>query len=285
LYLKDITLICFDTRNVEAAIESMSYSLKKAKFQHSVLFTSNSLCTNEILLKAQKLDIKLEMISEIRSISEYSYFILANLSHYIKTKYCLVTQWDSWIIEVNSWDPKFLNYDYIGALWPHYKENQVGNGGFSLRSKQLLESTRKLIEENPDYHMPLIEDDYICREKRSDLEKIFKIKFASPSIANKFSIEGNSPPINCFGFHSMNNFNFAIQDNSELIHFLNKLSNYHFSNRASYDLAKNLIKEKRLDVAKIIIGRRFISNGFSKKHFKLLFFLTIKVCHIKLLRK
>jgi hypothetical protein len=285
LYLKDITLVCFETRNIEAAIESMRFSLTKVEFQKSILFTTENLCTNEIIIKAQKLNIRLEVISNISSISEYSYFILSKLSKYIETKFCLVTQWDSWIIDVNYWDPKFLNYDYIGALWPHYKENQVGNGGFSLRSKDLLESAKRLIEENPDYQIPLIEDDYICREKRSYLEKNFNIKFASAYIANKFSCEGNGTPINCFGFHSMNNFNFVMQDNSKLIQFLSILSNYHFSNRASYDLAKNLIKENRLDVAKFIIRKRLNSNGLSKKHLKLFLFFCIKICSNKLSKK
>jgi hypothetical protein len=282
LMLKEVTLVCFDTRNIEAAIESMSYSLNKVQFEQSILFTSDTLCTKEVLMRAKKLNIKLEIISEISSITEYSHFILSKLSHYITTSYCLVTQWDSWIVYPDFWDPKFLKFDYIGAIWPDHKENQVGNGGFSLRSKKLLESTKKLIDENPDYHIPLIEDDYICREKRLDLEKNFKIKYASPAIANKFSIEGNGEPINCFGFHSMNNFNFVIHDNLKLIHFLNKLSNYHFSNRASYDLAKNLIKENRTDVAKLIIKKRLVSNGWSKKHLKLLLFLTIKIFQSKL---
>ena len=90
------------------------------------------------------------------------------------------------------WDPKFLNYDYIGALWPHYKENQVGNGGFSLRSKKLLESSRKLIEENPDYNLPLIEDDYICREKRLDLEKNSKKIDSITWVADKSKVQLNN---------------------------------------------------------------------------------------------
>ena len=44
-----------------------------------------------------------------------------------------------------AWRPEFLDYDYIGAVWPHVLDKyNVGNGGFSLRSKALLEACRAL---------------------------------------------------------------------------------------------------------------------------------------------
>ena len=130
LSLKEVTLVCFDTRNVEVALESMNSSLSQVKFAESVLFTSKVLCSEDVINKAKMLDIKLEFVSEIKSITEYSYFILTKLDKYIHTKFCLLTQWDSWVIDSKFWDSDFLNYDYIGAIWPHYSENKIGNGGF-----------------------------------------------------------------------------------------------------------------------------------------------------------
>ena len=57
---------------------------------------------------------------------------------------------------------------------------------------------------------------------------------------------------------------------------INKLENNHFTNRASYDLAKKLILEGRFEIAKLIIKKRLISNGMNKKHLKLLLLLKIK---------
>ena len=80
------------------------------------------------------------------------------MKRYINTKFCLVTQWDGWVINSQKWNSEFLNYDYIGAIWPDYSSNQIGNGGFSLRSKKLLRSTRDLIENDPKMPINLIED-------------------------------------------------------------------------------------------------------------------------------
>ena len=276
LSLKEVTLVCFDTRNVEVALESMNSSLSQVKFAESVLFTSKVLCSEDIINKAKILDIKLEFVSEIKSITEYSYFILTKLDKYIHTKFCLVTQWDSWVIDSKFWDSDFLNYDYIGAIWPHYSENKIGNGGFSLRSKRLLESTRHFIMSNSDFLTPLIEDDYICRQNRNIFEEKYQIKFPTNEVANKFSVEGNGTPLKSFGFHGMSNFNFVIKKDSDLKRLINKLSDEYFLNRESYDLTKSLLKEERIAIARLIIKKRLNINGLSKKHIKLVLLLHIR---------
>ena len=79
LKLNTVTLVCLDTRNVEAAIDSMSRSLSKVKFAENILFTSKTMCTKELKVKANLAGIKLEYVPEIKSITEYSLFILSNL--------------------------------------------------------------------------------------------------------------------------------------------------------------------------------------------------------------
>ena len=280
--LKDITLVCFDTRNVEAAIESMRYSLSQVQFNQSILFTKEALLSDSIKKKAKKLGIKIELVTDINSISEYSYFVLVHLEKYINTQFCLITQWDSWIIDKKNWDYKFLNFDYIGAIWPNYKENQIGNGGFSLRSKKFLKSTKDFILNQNIIPEPLIEDDFICREKRFVFERKYQIKFSDIRSANKFSVEGNGFPIDCFGFHSMSNFHEAIKDDSNLSNFINKLINENFMNRESYDLAKNLLNQNRIDVARLIISKRYNSHGISKKHVKIVALLFYRKSLIEL---
>ena len=284
LSLKEVTLVCFDTRNVEVALESMNSSLSQVKFAENVLFTTKALCSEDVINKAKMLDIKLEFVSEIKSITEYSYFILAKLDKYISTKFCLITQWDSWVIERKFWDSDFLNYDYIGAIWPHYSENKIGNGGFSLRSKRLLESTRNYIVSMPDFSSPLIEDDYICRERRNIFEEKYQIKFPTNEIANRFSVERNGVPLRSFGFHGMFHFNFVIKKDFDLRRLINKLSDECFVNRASYDLTKSLLEEKRITVAKLIIKRRLKLTGLSTKNVKLVFLLLIRTYLIKVMQ-
>jgi hypothetical protein len=71
----------------------------------------------------------------------------------------------------------------------------VGNGGFSLRSRRVLEASREL-----PLDPPLIEDVIICRRCRPDLERQ-GIRFAPEAVASRFSYERMPPRGDEFGFH------------------------------------------------------------------------------------
>ena len=274
--LEEITLVCIDTRNINAGLDSMSCSLSQVKFAKSILFTSESLCSKEVVNKAKIHNINIEFITELNSISEYSFFILAELDKYITSKFCLITQWDSWVIDSKYWNSNFFKYDYIGAIWPHYSKDTVGNGGFSLRSKKLLESSREFIKDNPIVASPLIEDDYICRENRSKFEDLYHIKFPPIDIANEFSVERNGIPINSFGFHGFFNFNVVIKNDSVLKKLISSLHDECFLDIASYDLTKSLLKEKRISIAKLVLKRRLRATGVTTKNARLTIFLLVK---------
>ena len=77
----------------------------------------------------------------------------------------------------------FLAWDYIGAPWVYKnRPSEVGNGGFSLRSRALLQATMSLPW---DGHEP--EDAAICRTMRPQLESQFGLKFAPLNLAARFS--------------------------------------------------------------------------------------------------
>ena len=151
----------------ELAAMALEKSNFHADFGDSILFSHQEIKSDSFRY------IKIE---KIESRSEYSEFILKHAVSHIKTSYILIIQWDGYIINPNSWDDRFLNYDYIGAKWGwHQDGNTVGNGGFSLRSKKLLE-----IMAGTQFQMisKLGEDELICRYYRNILESEFGIKFA-----------------------------------------------------------------------------------------------------------
>ena len=82
--------------------------------------------------------------------SEYSRLLMTK-SFYdnIPTETFLIFQTDSMIFSKNKhYIYRFLQYDYVGAPWPHLN-NQIGNGEFSLRKKsKMIEILEK--EEIPD---------------------------------------------------------------------------------------------------------------------------------------
>lgn len=130
----------------------------------------------------------------------YSEFIIKRLNEFVETDHVLIIHSDGYPVNYKAWDNKFLEYDYGGATW-WYKDNMnVGNGGFSLRSKKLLEICAKLEDDN--FHP---EDSYLCRTIRTWLEKEHDVKFMPEEMANRFSIEAygtiDQSYNGAFGFH------------------------------------------------------------------------------------
>ena len=121
----------------------------------------------------------------------YNVFMMRELHKYFSTPYILIFQFDGFIINPESWEDEFLNYDYIGAPWPvNYFDNvpilsynRVGNSGFSLRSKKFTETTVDCPLEGHNG-----EDVLFCRIHRSHMERN-GIKFAPVDVAARFSVE------------------------------------------------------------------------------------------------
>lgn len=119
---------------------------------------------------------------------------------YLKTSHMLHIEWDGWVRDGSLWQERWLRCDYIGALWP-YDYLTVGNGGFSLRSAELMSH---LFFKRDRYPIKSPEDYTLCREYRRRLEDE-GFNWASEAAARKFSVEyGDVHPT--FGFHDCRNF-------------------------------------------------------------------------------
>ena len=150
-------------------------------------------------------------IEPIGSREAYSSFMVKRVNSYVDTPFALVIQYDGFVLNPDAWQDEFLNYDYIGAPWfePEYGGALVGNGGFSLRSKRLLEILQNddSIADPTDLDPPdAPEDWYICVMIREYLEGK-GIRFAPAKLAQRFSLEGGEPFgvtwTNQFGFHGL----------------------------------------------------------------------------------
>lgn len=159
----------------------------------------------------------------IINMKEYARFMIYYLNQHIETEFTLTIQYDGFIINPDAWRDEFLDYDYVGAPWP-WRENSyitpfenhisVGNGGFSLRSKKLLEVPSKVevpfdvVEMNNFYKMfgsiNWNEDGNICVHNRHIFEDQ-GCKFAPIDIAKYFSHETTmevNRGIIPFGYHA-----------------------------------------------------------------------------------
>jgi len=122
--------------------------------------------------------------------------MLHDLGNHIATDHALCVQWDGFVLNAAAWDPGFLDYDYIGAVWPQFSDaHNVGNGGFSLRSRRLLKACKTLPFEDFE-----AEDIVIGRKCRSLLES-HGIRFAPAAVAHRFAYERTAPTGREFGFH------------------------------------------------------------------------------------
>jgi len=198
LHLPDITLCCVDTHSPSLGLDALQRSMEKVRFGEVIFFTRKG-CLNT----TSRMDaIRIIDIEEIKSIEDYSMFMLQSLANYLRTSHSLVVQWDGYVIHPDAWSDEFLSYDYIGAPW-RQKDGLsiVGNGGFSLRSRKLLGA---LLSEDMQLHHP--EDDCIAKTNRTLLEKRYGIRFAEPAIADMFSFEFTKPKAPTFGFHGFCHF-------------------------------------------------------------------------------
>ena len=189
--LPNITLVCIDCANYKSAINAIHKSVKKIEFGR-VLFLSDKVFYSNLF--------ETKVIDKITSKEQYSWFMINKLADYIETDYCLVIQYDGYVINPELWDNDWLNFDYIGAPW-WYESDNVGNGGFSLRSRHLLKLVKNIVDNQyiTDIHP---EDDFICRKIA-----LPGCKIAPEEIASKFSWEPNNkyPEFknNTFGFHGV----------------------------------------------------------------------------------
>lgn len=201
LHLPSVTLVGADCVDPIRLLRAAEISQQHIEFGDVKIFSS------------AVIDRRVTYIPPLLSKAHYSVFMMKELWKHINTSHILVIQYDGFVLNYQAWRDEWLQYDYIGAKWAWYNDGmQVGNGGFSLRSKKLhdiLGNDNTIVPINdatiPTFHKE--EDHNICRIYRHYLERQHQIKFAPPEEADKFSIEAWSvkPPGNKyagqFGFH------------------------------------------------------------------------------------
>jgi hypothetical protein len=194
LKLPTVTLCAASSVNLSATFAALKACVDQADFAECLLFTHKP----EIWDGGE---IRTVPIPRLKSSQDYSTFVLRELADHIRTDHCLIVQWDGFILDARQWTADFLDYDYIGAPWPQFSDgHDVGNGGFSLRSRRLLEACR-----DPAFRDGHPEDIAICRTNRAMLESDHRIRFADRSTAARFSFERTAPVNPTFGFHGIFN--------------------------------------------------------------------------------
>lgn len=198
LALPQVTLCAVTSVNVKATVRALETCLAQVDFAACKLFT-------DAPMRPEHPEIRVVPIRRLESSAAYSDFLLSNLVDYVETSHCLVAQWDGHVLDVRRWRPEFLDHDYIGAIWPQFDDgHDVGNGGFSLRSRRLMEACR-----NPEFRLLHPEDIAIGRVNRDWLEGR-GMCFAPSALADIFAVERTGDLQACFGYHGVFNMPHAI---------------------------------------------------------------------------
>lgn len=209
LSLPNITLCCVDCVNATRAIKVLEHCKSLCDFG-AVKFLTSIPCDYEHRIK----------IMPLNSLVAYSIFMLTRIHEYIDTEQVLIVQRDGFILNTSSWDDDWKTLDYISPLFVQYPI--VGSGGFSLRSKKLMQEVSR---QTPEWdgtqrgadEIQLVqnyyEDGVICLSG-----KFSNFKFATRQQASRFAQGGNPDPEffypKSFGFHGTIN---AIQHSTGTI--------------------------------------------------------------------
>jgi hypothetical protein len=192
LDLRRVTLCAASDVAMEPTLHAMERCLAQARFHDAMLLSSRtplSMPTDEL---------RHVVIAPLDSRDAYGDFILRGLAQHIESDFVLIVQWDSFITDPEGWTDRFLDFDYIGAPWPNFPdERNVGNGGFSLRSRRLL-----AVGDKPWFEPSHPEDLCLCHHNRARLDAE-GFRFADTATARRFSREREDPYDGHFGIHGI----------------------------------------------------------------------------------
>jgi hypothetical protein len=205
--LRDVTICAADSAFVDLTARALKRSMDQCTFGDAILFSDRPVDG----------PFRSVEIAPLKTIGAYSRFCLHRLADYIETPFVLIVQWDGYVINPAAWANTFRKYDYIGAAWHGIfppGTQLVGNGGFSLRSRKLLQSVKTL--------PPLdFEDRVICHIFGKQLERDSGIRFAPVKVADRFSYQFTVPESLPFGFHGLEHL-WRHSTEEELVEIANK---------------------------------------------------------------
>lgn len=211
IHLPNVTLYGADTIDLTRQLKAFAICEKHASFG------AKKSITNTLRNYTTESGIEIINTDKINSLRDYNQFNLKHLNDFVDTEFVMVAEHDGFILNPNAWTREFLKYDYIGApLWVEDKL-VVGNGGFSIRSKRLLELVQNddniQLGTRAEHKYAENEDWTICVTYRKYLEEK-GIRFAPVELAHNFSFEKNAKYGNKwtgqFGFHGLTRTDISI---------------------------------------------------------------------------
>jgi hypothetical protein len=201
---KTISITIVETKNIQGAVTAVRSTLANTPAT-SVYWVSNQPCPVDFGVPTHWLRIRDYQQQTEQFNQWYSWIMFRLLPAATNSDYNIIVQSDGYAVNSQAWTDEFLEYDYIGApwLWWGPPNEQVGNGGFSGRSRRLYDA---LIEWRPGYtkqHWPnldskyydpmgkqgMMEDNLLAGPYRQYMEQHYGLRWAPTDLAHRWSIE------------------------------------------------------------------------------------------------
>lgn len=172
-----------DMDMLDRTVRVLNYCADFFRFQRIVLFTH--------LAPARHTCAEIRGIHGIKDIMAFNLAVNKEIPPEIHSDFLMSIHEDGFPIRFDLWEPKFLEYDMIGAPW---FDGVVGNTAFSFLSQKMLREIPGLV------YYGVASDTIICRNLRPQLEKK-GITYAPTDVAYRFSTEWQGHHNESFGFH------------------------------------------------------------------------------------
>jgi len=242
--MKSVTLVAIEWQWYDLTRYAIEHSLKNIDAAEVVIISDR-----EILPGAKHI-----IRPPVANISEYADIMLKGVAEHVNTDHALYVQWDGIANNKNAWTDDFLKYDYIGAPWPWAREGvNIGNGGFSLRSKRLLDACANDNTVCLTDAVPVAEDSIIGEHKRAYLEQQYGINFPPTKLAEQFSFELGFMR-SSFGFHGLWNV-FAYMSDSDIDYFVEHINWENWNHFKWHHVLRAIIDKGRQDVYTYALDR------------------------------
>jgi hypothetical protein len=216
LHLPEVTLFVTAGPDLQLTFESFKRCLDTVHFGDAIFFSEG---TPEQTREWFHANAKVVYIQKTGAANNCGQDYFKALPPLMTTTHMLTCDWDAAITDTSMWTPEFMEYDYIGARWPWMPTGKnIGNGGFAMMSKKLMETVTAL----PEFAHSKSLDAEIGQEWRAKLE-MKGIKFPSEELADRFAYERAVPNAPSFGYHGFFNMHRHMSD-ADIIKLVGKIS-------------------------------------------------------------
>lgn len=170
-----VSLVIAETDSYVLANNAIQHCVNTFKFDQVVVFTDEPrYWPNHRTVLIPK------MVGE----DDYNRVLLEELPKVIETDFVVVVNFDGFVLNPERFSDEFFSCDYIGPVCTDKHGGRVGHGGFSWRSRRLVEAAARHAALRADRQA---EDMFICGQLRPMLESDYGCHFADEATTNRFA--------------------------------------------------------------------------------------------------